>query len=81
MDIGGRTTTVSTDRLKPACVGMSQPVQVSVPKPRGRPKTNPQEPPQHGLYPSRQPQYYTRSGRRVRKPQQYSVLEGSGVAA
>ena len=77
VEVGGRTTTVSTDRLKPACMDMSQPVQVAVPKSRGRPKQN-RKPPH--TKPPNTPPISTRSGRKVKKPQRYSVLEGSGVS-
>ena len=38
INMGGRTETVSVDRLKPAHLDIDQPVQVAQPKPRGRPK-------------------------------------------
>lgn len=38
IDRGGKSETISIDRLKPAHVDMSVPVNVYVPRPRGRPK-------------------------------------------
>lgn len=38
IDRGGKAETVSIDRLKPAHLDFAQPVQVAVPRPRGRPK-------------------------------------------
>ena len=38
VDIGGKTETVSVDRLKPAHLDLEHPVQVAVPKRRGRPQ-------------------------------------------
>ena len=50
LDKGGRPDTVSIDRLKPAHLDMDQPVQVALPRPRGRPpKANAQ------LIPGQQP--------------------------
>ena len=37
VDIGGKSETISVDRLKPAHVDLEQPVKVAVPRPRGRP--------------------------------------------
>ena len=37
IDIGGRTETISVDRLKPAHLDLEQPVQVAIPRRRGRP--------------------------------------------
>ena len=37
IDIGGKSETISVDRLKPAHVDLEQPVEVAVPRPRGRP--------------------------------------------
>ena len=62
---------------KPVRMDISQPVQVAVPKSRGRPKQN-RKPPH--TKPPNTPPISTRSGRKVKKPQRYSVLEGSGVA-
>ena len=70
--------TVSVDRLKPAKVDWEQPVEVAVPRRRGRPSKQLQLPSTHT---SLQPQH-TRSGRQVKIPQRYiSVLEEGGVAA
>ena len=39
IDFGGRTDTISVDRLKPAHLDLGQPVQVAKPRRRGRPPT------------------------------------------
>ena len=38
IDIGGKTETVSIDRLKPAHLDLDYPVEVAQPRPRGRPR-------------------------------------------
>ena len=45
IDIGGKTETISVDRLKPAHVDLEQPAQVAMPRPRGRPPKNPKPSP------------------------------------
>ena len=37
IDIGGKTETITVDRLKPAHLDLDNPVQVAQPRPRGRP--------------------------------------------
>lgn len=73
VNVGGQTSIISIDRLKPAHVDPEQQVRVAIPKRRGRP------PQSSNVKPSPPPQYTTRSGRRVKAPS--SVLGGSGVAA
>ena len=44
IDRGGKSETVSIDRLKPAHLDLDQPVQVAVPRRRGRPRTRVTQP-------------------------------------
>jgi len=44
LDMGGRTEVVSIDRLKPAQLDLDQPVQLALPRPRGRPRKSPSVP-------------------------------------
>ena len=41
IDIGGKTETISVDRLKLAHLDIDSPVEVAQPRPRGRPRSNP----------------------------------------
>ena len=45
IDRGGKTETVSVDRLKPAHIDLEHPAPVAEPRPRGRPPKNPQPAP------------------------------------
>ena len=85
IDIGGKTETISVDRLKPAHIDLEQPAQVAMPRPRGRPPKNPKPSPttmtQHQTRDTPnalQPQH-TRSGRQVKIPQQYTSVLGGVV--
>ena len=71
VDIGGKSETVSVDRLKPAHVDLEQPVQVAVPRPRGRPPKFPNRTNTSTFVhsDSKTGPVYTRSGRRIRPPQ------------
>ena len=73
IDIGGKTETISIDRLKLAHTDFEQPVQVYLPRRRGHPlKRKPTT--------ISTPFKCTRSGRTVKPPQRYiSVLGGSSV--
>jgi len=44
LDMGGKAETISIDRLKPAHLDIDKPVRVAVPKPRGRPRKQPDRP-------------------------------------
>ena len=74
VDIGGKAESISVDRLKCAHVDLDQPVQVAIPRPRGRPpKLRNRTRPSSGFThpdPTSDPQsqYTTRSGRRVKPP-------------
>ena len=80
LDIGGRTETVTVDRLKQAHVDLDYPVEVAQPRPRGRPKgsgrTKVKVPrPSLGTdLPQR-----TRSGRQVNRPHRYIPSLGGAV--
>ena len=79
VDIGGRTETISIDRLKPAHIDQEQPAPVIEPRRRGRPPKVPQPPPK-SMAQNQTPDIpqHTRSGREVKAPQQYiSVLGGA----
>ena len=65
LDIGGRQEHVSIDRLKPAHVDDSEPVQVANPPRRGRPPSKASEP-----QPSRAK--VSRSGRPLRPPRRFN---------
>ena len=69
VDIGGRAETISVDRLKSAHVDLEKPVQVAIPRPRGRPPKLPNRTRlSSGSINGPQPQYTTRSGRRIKPP-------------
>jgi len=53
IDIGGKTETISVDRLKPAHIDLELPAQVAMPRPRGRPPKNSNPHPQ--LWPNTKP--------------------------
>ena len=72
VDIGGKTETITVDRLKPARLDLNCPVEVAQPRPRGRPKGSTS----HQAFGTRKiiqpsstnlPQC-TRSGRQVNRP-------------
>ena len=66
--IGDRHETVSIDRIKPAHFDVSQPVQVALPKPRGRPPIiRPLSAPSPTSL-SKVTEFQTQSGRAIRKP-------------
>ena len=77
LDIGGRTETVSVDRLKPAQVDIDQPVTVAQPRRRGRPPAQPgrlqptnTSGPVTVAVPSSP--IHTRSGRTICRPTRYN---------
>jgi len=67
LDIGGRSETVSVDRLKPAHLDIDQPVTVAQPRRRGRPPAPATDPPPDTSRPIR-----TRFGRTTRRPVRYN---------
>lgn len=97
LDVGGRTGTVSTDRLKPAHLDIDQPVYTVQPRRRGRPPAGTRSPasalpgasaplaPAASFEVSRQTR--TRMGRLITRPRRYqcdvtfSRFYGSRVAA
>ena len=87
LDIGGKTETITVDRLKPAHLDLDCPVEVAQPRPRGGPRgsTSHQT---SGTTKIRQPSstdlpHCTRSGRQVNRPHRYIPFlgGGGGVAA
>jgi len=76
INMGGRTETISIDRLKPAHLDIDQPVQVAHRRPRGRPKMDrvqkcPLDMPQDLTQPTLEitaGTTNTRSGREIRRP-------------
>ena len=70
VDIGGKSETISVDRLKPAHVDLEQPVRVAVPRPRGRPPKPPNRTNTSTFVhsDSTNDPKCTRSGRRIRPP-------------
>jgi len=77
LDIGGRTETVSVDRLKPAHLDIDQPVTVAQPRRRGRPPAVARSPTVVPAPPERVPpsdlsaQNRTRSGRPIYRPTRF----------
>ena len=81
LGIGGRTETVSVDRLKPAHLDIDQPVTVAQPRRRGRPPAQPglRQPASNTSVPetlavtssNTSTPVYTRSGRTICRPARY----------
>ena len=83
VDNGGKTETITVDRLKPAHLDLNCPVEVAQPRPRGRPKgsTSHQA---RGTRKIIQPSstdlpQCTRSGRQVNRPCRYIPFLGGSV--
>ena len=75
LDMGGKTETITVDRLKLAHLDVDSPVQLALPRPRGQPSpvSTPPIRPTLPHLPQR-----TRSGRQVRPTKRYfSVLGGA----
>jgi hypothetical protein len=67
LDIGGRTETISVDRLKPAHLDIDQPVLLFQPRRRGRPTSSTSAPPAAGP----PAPACTRSGRPIHRPPRF----------
>ena len=83
LDIGGRSETVSIDRLKPAHLDLEHPPAEAKPRRRGRPPKPSKPQPSHETIqdPSITQPQYSRYGRRIKHPQRFLSSGGSGVAA